>query len=219
MNGSEWKKDSTSQVVELQEVVIQSFKLGANYRQIPVSSTLLGKETIGKYQLRSLKDAAQAVSNLYMPDYGSRLTSPVYIRGIGSKINSPSVGLYVDGVPYFEKSTFDFEFNEVASIEVLRGPQGTLFGRNTMGGIINIQTLSPFNHQATRIQIGTASYSPLRVSVSHSKMSGREFGYVVGGSYRKENGFFTNTFTGKKADPLNATDFRVKLLWLPSSKW
>lgn len=219
MNGSEWKKDSTSQVVELQEVVIQSFKLGANYRQIPVSSTLLGKETIGKYQLRSLKDAAQAVSNLYMPDYGSRLTSPVYIRGIGSKINSPSVGLYVDGVPYFEKSTFDFEFNEVASIEVLRGPQGTLFGRNTMGGIINIQTLSPFNHQATRIQIGTASYSPLRVSVSHSKMAGQKFGYAVGGSYRKENGFFTNTFTGKKADPLNATDFRVKLLWLPSSKW
>lgn len=219
INGSEWKRDSVSKVVELHEVVIHSFKLGTDYRRIPVSATHIGKEAIGKYQIRSLKDAAQTIPNLYMPDYGSRLTSPVYIRGIGSKINSPSVGLYVDGVPYFEKSTFDFEFNEIASIEVLRGPQGTLFGRNTMGGIINIKTLSPLNHQGTRLQIGTATYSPLRLSLSHSQMANKEFGYAVGGSYRKENGYFTNIFTGKKADPLDAADFRVKMYWLPASKW
>ena len=67
-----------------------------------------------------------------MPDYGSKLTSPVYIRGIGSKINAPSVGLYVDGIPYFEKSAFDFNFTEIDRMEILRGPQGTLYGRNTM---------------------------------------------------------------------------------------
>ena len=73
-----------------------------------------------------------------MPDYGSKLTSPVYIRGIGSRINSPSVGLYVDNVPFFEKAAFDFDFFDIERIEILRGLLGTLYGRNSMGGLINI---------------------------------------------------------------------------------
>lgn len=92
-----------------------------------------------------------------MPDYGSKLTSPVYIRGIGSKINAPSIGLYVDGIPYFEKSAFDFDFNEVDRIEVLRGPQGTLYGRNTMGGIINVYTKSPLKYEGTNVWLSTVA--------------------------------------------------------------
>ena len=61
--------------------------------------------------VQSFKQFSTLIPNLFMPDYGSKLTSPVYIRGIGSKINAPSVGLYVDGIPYFEKSAFAFDFN------------------------------------------------------------------------------------------------------------
>ena len=67
--------------------------------------------------ITGIKEFSSFIPNLFMPDYGSKLTSPVYIRGIGSKINAPSVGLYVDGIPYFEKSAFDFDFNEVDRIE------------------------------------------------------------------------------------------------------
>ena len=63
---------------------------------------------------------------------------PVFIRGIGSRLGAPSVGLYVDNVPFSEKTTFGFDFFDIERIEVLRGPQGTLYGRNTMGGIINV---------------------------------------------------------------------------------
>ena len=93
-----------------------------------------------------------------MPDYGSKLTSPVYIRGIGSRINSPSVGIYVDDVPYFEKAAFDFDFFDIDRVEVLRGPQGTLYGRNTMGGIINVFTKSPLTEKGSKIKLSAGNY-------------------------------------------------------------
>ena len=68
-----------------------------------------------------------------MPDYGSKITSAVYIRGIGSRINTPAVGLYVDNIPYIDKSAFDFNFYDIERIDILRGPQGTLYGRNHDG--------------------------------------------------------------------------------------
>ena len=74
---------------------------------------------------------------------GAKLTSAIYIRGIGARSSGQSVGLYVDNVPYLDKSTFDFELTDIQRIEVLRGPQGTLYGRNAMGGIVNIYTISP----------------------------------------------------------------------------
>ena len=70
-----------------------------------------------------------------MPDYmGQKLTSAIYIRGIGARSSGQSVGLYVDNVPYLDKSTFDFELTDIQRIEVLRGPQrNLLYGRNAMG--------------------------------------------------------------------------------------
>jgi len=75
------------------------------------------------YQINSLKSMNGIVPNLFIPDYGSKLTSAIYIRGVGSRINTPSVGLYVDDIPYIDKSAFDFSFSDIENIEVLHGPQ------------------------------------------------------------------------------------------------
>ena len=83
--------------------------------------------------MTSIKHLTGLVPNFYMPDYGPRLTSAIYIRGIGSRINTPAVGLYVDNVPYLDKSAFDFNTYDIERIDVLRGPQSTLYGRNAMG--------------------------------------------------------------------------------------
>ena len=122
--------------VELNEVVVRSFKQNRDLRLEPLSASSVTGTAIQNKNITGIKEFSSFIPNLFMPDYGSKLTSPVYIRGIGSKINAPSVGLYVDGIPYFEKSAFDFDFAEIDRVEVLRGPQGTLYGRNTMGGII-----------------------------------------------------------------------------------
>ena len=114
---------------------------------------------LDEMNIRSVKDISTVVPNLFIPDYGSKLISSAYIRGIGSRINSPAVGLYVNNVPYLDKSAFDFDFIDIASIEVLKGPQGTLYGRNTMAGLVNIKTLSPLEKQGSKIKLSFGNYN------------------------------------------------------------
>lgn len=199
--------------VELDEVVVQSFKQDKDMRMAPLAVSTMNGTAIQNRAISGIKEFSSLIPNLFMPDYGSKLTSPVYIRGIGSKINSPSVGLYVDGIPFFEKSAFDFDFAEIDRIEVLRGPQGTLYGRNTMGGIINVYTRSPLKYQGTNVSLSAGNYTHLNGSVSHYGQVNSRFGYAISGNYNHSDGYFTNVYTGKKTDKTDAGSARVRLEW------
>lgn len=121
------KKDSTD-IKDIEEVVIISTpKETGKLSQLPNAVSIVSQNDMRRHGITSLKGMSDVVANLYIPDYGSRLTSAIYIRGIGSRINTPAVGLYVDNIPYFDKSAFDFNFYDIERIDVLRGPQGTLY--------------------------------------------------------------------------------------------
>ena len=123
----------------MDEVVITSSTKETNdLRLLPGSVSLLSPQDINARQIDALKDISVYIPNLYMPDYGARLTSAIYIRGIGARSSGQSIGLYVDNIPYLDKSAFDFEFNDIQRIEGFRGPHGTLYGRNAVGGIIHV---------------------------------------------------------------------------------
>ncbi|MGL5785808.1 MAG: TonB-dependent receptor [Bacteroidales bacterium] len=207
------ESDSIYKQINLSDVYISSGKVYGKLSELPVSITTLSSTDLKMRNVTNIKDFSLMVPNLFMPDYGTKLTSPVYIRGIGSRINSPSVGLYVDGIPYFEKSTFDFDFADIASIEVLRGPQGTIFGRNTMGGIINVTTHSPVNYEGTHINLSAGNYGQVQTSLSHYGKFNSKWGYSVTGNYIHHNGFFTNKFDNKKADKLNSGGGRIRLAY------
>lgn len=216
---NETERDTTDiRNVVLNEIVVQSFKQQRDLRLEPLSASSLSGTSIQNRNITGIKEFSSFIPNLFMPDYGSKLTSPVYIRGIGSKINSPSVGLYVDGIPYFEKSAFDFDFTEVDRIEVLRGPQGTLYGRNTMGGIINVYTKSPMKYQGTNIWLSNGNYGYIDYTLSRYDKIGEKFGYAVSGNYTKDDGYFTNIFTDKKADDMKAGSARIRLEWQPTNR-
>ena len=121
-------------------VVIATPKENRKLRDLPVAATVLSQDNMRANQVNSVKNLTGIVPNLFIPDYGSKLTTSIYIRGIGSRINTPSVGLYVDNIPYIDKSAFDFNYADIERIDILRGPQGTLYGRNTMGGLIKVST-------------------------------------------------------------------------------
>jgi len=211
---NEEKKDTLShRSVELNEVVVQSFKQSGNTNVLPIAASTITKIDMQNRNVSDIKDISSFVPNLFAPDYGAKLTSPVYIRGIGSKINAPSVGLYVDGVPYFEKSAFDFDMNEIESIEVLRGPQGTLYGRNTMGGLINVFTKSPLQYQGTFISASGGNYANLNATLGQYGKLNDQFGYAVSGNYNHSNGYFINQYSGKKADGINSGSVRIRLDW------
>ena len=205
-------------MVELGEIVIKASKDNVTFKSIPASVSVISSASITDNQIQSLNEISSTAPNFFMPDYGSKLTSPVYIRGIGSRINSPSVGLYVDYVPYFEKAAFDFDFFDIKRIEVLRGPQGTLFGRNTMGGIVNIVTTSPMDYAGTHLNLSAGNYGTYSVNGGHYGKIGSKFGYSLALNYVHNDGFYTNQFTGNQVDKLNSYGVRNRLIYEVSKK-
>ena len=199
--------------VALTEIVVQASRDQSKLKCLSSSVSVINSKQIETLGISTLTDVTSTVANLFMPDYGSKLTSPIYIRGVGSRINSPSVGLYVDHIPYFEKAAFNFDFFDISRIEVLRGPQGTQYGRNTMGGIVNILTKSPLNYQGTDVNIQAGTYGSYLLNVGHYAKSSERFAYSLSLNYRHNDGFFTNDFLNKKVDLLDSYGMRNRLIW------
>ena len=133
---AENKKDTITVLSEV--AVVAKMKQKNNLREDPLSSTTIKLGEIERRQVVSLHDASMQTPNLHIPNYGSKMTSSIYIRGLGSRIDHPAIGMYVDNIPYLNKNGFDTDLWDIMRIEVLRGPQSTLYGRNTTGGIINV---------------------------------------------------------------------------------
>lgn len=216
--GEDLPKDSLK-VVDIEEVVvIATPKENRKLRELPVAATVLSQENMRANQINSVKNLTGIVPNLFIPDYGSKLTTSIYIRGIGSRINTPSVGLYVDNIPYIDKSAFDFNYCDIERIDVLRGPQGTLYGRNTMGGLIKVHTKSPFTYQGTDIRMGAATYNNYNVSLTHYHRISDRFAFSTGGFYEHTGGFFENSArNNEKVDKSNAGGGRFRGIYLPSA--
>ena len=220
--GTAWAEDfpkDSLKVVDIEEVVvIATPKENRKLRDLPVAATVLSQENMRANQVNSVKNLTGIVPNLFIPDYGSKLTTSIYIRGIGSRINTPSVGLYVDNIPYIDKSAFDFNYCDIERIDVLRGPQGTLYGRNTMGGLIKVHTKSPFTYQGTDIRMGAATYNNYNVSLTHYHRISNRFAFSTGGFYEHTGGFFENSArNNEKVDKSNAGGGRFRGIYLPTS--
>ena len=185
----------------------------------PVSQQAMGERFIENNQLMGIRDLSGMIANFYMPDYGSRQYSPIYIRGIGSRVNSPSVGVYVDGIPYFDRTVLDMDLFGVSKVEVLRGPQGTLFGRNASAGLINVFTRSPLDYQGTSARVSYGSYNDLLVAASTYNKVSRNFGLSLAANYHHTDGFLTNTFLNNKADRMDNGTIRLGAAWKPTERW
>lgn len=194
--------DSTIRTISLDEVeIITTVKENTRLRQQPSAVTIVSRQQLDDAGAGSLKGMSALVPNFFMPDYGSHLTSAIYIRGIGSRINTPAVGLYVDNVPYVDKSAFDFNFFDIERVDVLRGPQGTLYGRNAMGGIVRVFTKNPFTHQGVDVKLSYASGDNHRsASAVRYRRFSDKFALSYGTYYEGNDGFFKNTLTGSKVD-------------------
>jgi len=216
--GEDLPKDSLK-VVDIEEVVvIATPKENKKLRELPAATTVLSQKDMQANQVNSVKNLTGIVPNLFIPDYGSKLTTSIYIRGIGSRINTPSVGLYVDNIPYIDKSAFDFNYADIERIDILRGPQGTLYGRNTMGGLIKVHTKSPFTYQGTDIRMGAATYNNYNVSLTHYHRISDRFAFSTGGFYEHTGGFFENSArNNEKVDKSNAGGGRFRGIYLPTS--
>ena len=194
-------------------VEVTSIKQGTTLRGKAIAATLIDNLMAEQNRITALKDASEIVPNFYIPDYGSRMTSSVYVRGLGARIDQPVVGMNVDNVPVMTKEGYDFEMVDIERIEILRGPQSTLYGRNTMGGVVNIYTLSPFNYQGVRIGAEYGSGNTLKARVSYYHRCTERLAAAVSGYYTRSGGLFENLHTGRMCDSEQQGGGRFKLAW------
>ena len=187
-------------VIQVEDIQVTAIKQGLNLRNQPVTASVIGRTDLERRHVAALKEVSQVVPNFHIPDYGSRMTSSIYIRGLGARIDQPVMGLNIDNIPYLNKDAYDFDLTDIERIEVLRGPQSTLFGRNTMGGVINVYTLSPFTFEGVRLGMEYGSGNTQKYRISTYYKTSERVGFSVGAYYSKTDGFFKNLYTGEKCD-------------------
>lgn len=194
-------------------VVLSSTKETNSLKSLPAAVSVFSPKNLEGMQVASIKDLSAYVPNFFIPTYGSKMTAPLYIRGIGSRTGSQTVSMYVDNVPYFNPSAFDCELYDIQRIEVLRGTQGTLYGRNSMGGIVNIYTYSPLAYEGTNIALSGGNHGYFSGNLSHYRRLSNTMGISVADYYKRDNGFFENVYKGEKADESETAGGRLKFSW------
>ena len=209
----------TSRVYDLDEVVVVSqSKEYMKLRHQPMSSTVLTDNEIGNLGLRDLREISDYVPSFVMPNYGARFTSSIYVRGIGSRVNSPSMGIYVDDIPLMNKSAFNSHTWQLERVDVLRGPQGTLYGVNTEGGLVRQYTKSPLRHQGTDASLGFGTHFYRNIEVAHYNKVNDQLAFSVAAFYDGTNGFWKNTLTDERADDMNEAGGRFRLIYQPTQR-
>lgn len=201
--------------VTLGELNVTALKQEDRLRGEALAVTVLSEADLERVGAVGIKGISDVVPNFYMPDYGSRITSTMYVRGIGARMDQPAVGLNVDNVPVLNKNAYDFDMVDIASAEMLRGPQSALYGRNTMGGLISITTLSPMRFQGWRIMAEGGRGPSLRASVGWYHRFSRTAGLAVTVNGDHCSGFFRNEHNGEKTDKERSLGARVKAEWRP----
>ena len=204
---------------QLDEVIVTAEKKEENVQTIPSSISALNAKSINDYRLWNSKDITAIVPNLYSanPGDGRNVTS---IRGITSSSYDPAVTTYIDGVNQFTLDTYIPQLFDVERIEVLRGPQGTLYGRNAMGGVINIITKQPTNRTNGFLEISAGNYGEqrytgaVRTPIIKDKLF---FGASL--LYEGLNGYYTNEYDDSKFDKQHSFGGNYYLKYLANDKW
>lgn len=201
----------------LDEVMVSAVKSVAPSGAGAVTS--LDQATIASQAVTTPRDATVLTPGVFIPDYGSRMTSTIYSRGIGARIDQPVLGLVIDNVPILCKENYDMELPDMKRVDVLRGPQSMLYGRNTMGGVINISTLSPRTDPGTRVMLQGASHSSFKVSVSHNRAINAAWAIGATAFYTTTAGEFRNEYNGKLTDWECHGGGRLKVQWQGENGW
>lgn len=202
----------------VEEIVVTAQKREQRLQDVPVTVSALSGAGAEARGVQSTEELSTAVPSL---DWQSGKAGSPYIRGIGSIIstagNESSVGLFVDGVLLISPLQANFNLNNVERIEVLKGPQGTLFGRNANGGVINIITRDPSQDTAVDASVGYGNYNTIDAQFYGNTALTDTLAANVAVAYRNQmDGWGENVNTGADAYDGDSFDIRAKLGWTPT---
>lgn len=189
----------------LPDITITALKEQVSLEDIPSAASSITRESMKTAGIYRPKDLSSAIPGLLIPDYGASLTSTIYVRGMGSRMENPVMGLYIDGIPVLDKNEYDFDWEGISSATMLRGPQGTLYGRNSMGGVLSLTTLSPIDDSSPTINLEYGTAGSLRAGTSFTIGS-----HALSATYRHSDGYFRNAYKDSYCDPYDGLAIRWK---------
>ena len=219
-------KESSALTISLQpsftrldEVVVSAEKREELLQTLPLSVTALTSRQVREYRLWNIQELTAIAPTFYAGDPGDK-RNVSSIRGITTTSYDPAIATYVDGVNQFNLDTYIPQLFDVERIEVLRGPQGTLYGRNAMGGVINIITKQPTNYTTGFAEVNIGNHNQQRYTAGiRTPIIRNKLFFGVAGLYDKMNGFYTNDFNNAHFDKQSSIAGNYYLKFLPSADW
>jgi iron complex outermembrane receptor protein len=206
--------------IMLEEIVVTAQKRAQNLVDVPGSVQALSGESLDNAGVQTFGDLVEVSPSLAMQDNLSPWQRSVYIRGVGTNVNSPtvepSVSAVLDGVVLARQGQFFTDLADIERVEVLRGPQSTLFGKNASAGVLNIVTKKPSLTDAEGVvELGMDEYQEMRVKGSYSAPISDDMGYRISANYKHtdENHIENLNPAGQSLDGSESYAVRGKLLW------
>jgi iron complex outermembrane receptor protein len=208
-----------SQVTALEEVVVTARKRDETFLSAPVSVDVVTEKAIEAAGIERPADFIAMMPNMQLVETQNAGTSFVVLRGISQARNSePSVAVLVDGVLETNPAEFNQELFDIQQIEVLKGPQGALYGRNAIGGAIIIRTRAPtdeFEGNA-KLGYGNGNSTLAQLALSGPLNDSKTLKYRGSFNFYNTDGLLENTYLNQKADPARDYTGRMRLLWDPN---
>lgn len=194
------------------EILVTAQRRVENLQRVPVAVTAIGSEDLQNLRVVSIRSIAGLAPNLQFNSQGQQSNPTIILRGISSGTSSnsvdPKVGMYVDGVYIGRAVGSILDFSDIAQIEVLRGPQGTLFGRNATSGAINITTAPPKGEWGVKAVVSYGNFDALRAQVTLDLPQVGPFSVKLSYLHDQIDGDVTNTIGGRSLNiALRAPEF------------
>jgi len=188
-------------------------------RNVPASVSVVTGNEMANQGMHNVHDASRAITDLTLPDFSARWLYFPFIRGIGSGRNTPAVTTVIDGVPQLSYITANQELLNVDHIEFLRGPQGSLYGRNTLAGVVNVVPASPTGEvsESATVTVGSENLIDARAGISGPFGNGLRGSLNLG--YASRDGYTKNDVTGHWLDNQSAAFGHGQLLWPRTGPW
>jgi iron complex outermembrane receptor protein len=207
-------QDQETETVGLEEIVVTAQRRAESVQDVPIAISAFTANELATRNITETLDLVQYVPNVFgSNNTGLGSANAYYIRGIGNTESiatfDPPVGSYIDDVYISRQNANNFSFFDVERVEVLRGPQGTLFGRNTTGGAVNIILKEPGEAFGGFVEAAYGRYDKMMVRASVDLPLDEMFGLKVSGYWQDTDGYVKNVTTGERLNDDDGSGIRV----------
>ncbi len=208
---------------EVEGVIVTARRRSEEAQDVPIALTAIGGDTLEAKGAYNIAQIVQLAPSLYLGSFNPRNTT-VNIRGLGNNLGlandglETGVGLYIDQVYFSRPAAATFDLVDIQQVEVLRGPQGTLFGKNTTAGAINVTTRAPTFTPEGKLELTGGDYGFLQGKASVSGPLSDTVAFRLSASATKRDGLVTNVVTGRHFNDQNNLALRGQLLFKPNDR-